>query len=234
MEAEFIMKTKIKRHRKGVSIVQNGLVLCELPREPGPAHSVWDVMSCAVRLFAPGSRMALLGFAGGGMVGSMRALGCEQEVHGVDLWAEGFEIFGEVATGWSGAVSFACEDAAEWLRRDRVPFDVIVEDLSVPLQDDVVKPPMSWGQLPPLIRRRVKKGGVVVNNLLPTPGISWADQIEACRVGPGVVVAFESFYNRVLIQGTQVGDARSCGPRLRQLMRDLGSELAGELKIRAL
>lgn len=215
-------------------MVQNGLVLCELPREPGPAHSVWDVMACAVRLFAPGSRMAMLGFAGGGMVGSMRALGCEQEVHGIDLWSGGFEIFREVATDWSGAVNFAHEDAAEWLRRDRVPFDVIVEDLSVPLRDDVVKPSISWMELPALIRRRVKKGGVVINNLLPTPGISWANQIEACRVGPGVEVGFENFFNRVLIQGEQVGNARSCGPRLRQLMRELGSELSDSLKIRTL
>ena len=215
-------------------MVQNGLVLCELPREPGPAHSVWDVMACAVRLFAPGSRMAMLGFAGGGMVGSMRALGCEQEVHGVDLWSGGFEIFREVATDWSGAVNFAHEDAAEWLRRDRVPFDVIVEDLSVPLRDDVVKPSISWMELPALIRRRVKKGGVVINNLLPTPGISWANQIEACRVGPGVEVGFENFFNRVLIQGAQVGNARSCGPRSRQLMRELGSELSDSLKIRTL
>lgn len=214
--------------------MQNGLVLCELPREPGPVHSVWDVMACAVRLFAPGSRMAMLGFAGGGMVASMRALGCEQEVHGVDCWSEGFDVFREVAASWSGAVSFAHEDAAEWLRRDRVPFDVIVEDLSVPLHDDVVKPSLSWMELPPLIRRRVKKGGVVINNLLPTPGISWTDQIEACRVGPGVVVSFESFYNRVLIQGDRVGDARSCGPRVRNLMRKLGSDLSGELKIRTL
>ena len=59
-------------------------------------------------------------------------------------------------------------------------------------------------------------------------------QIEACRVGPGVEVGFENFFNRVLIQGAQVGNARSCGPRLRQLMRELGSELSDRLKIRTL
>ena len=43
-------------------------MLCELPRLPGPTHSVWDVLACAVKLFAPGSRMAMLGFAGGGLL----------------------------------------------------------------------------------------------------------------------------------------------------------------------
>ncbi|MEC9055556.1 MAG: hypothetical protein VX633_09630, partial [Verrucomicrobiota bacterium] len=105
------METRIRHHEDGVSIEENGCVLCELPRLPGPTHSVWDVLACAVKLFAPGSRMAMLGFAGGGMVGAMRAIGCEQEVAAVDLWTKGFDIFREVAADWSGAVQFHAEDA---------------------------------------------------------------------------------------------------------------------------
>jgi len=209
-------------------------VLCELPRSPGPTHSVWDVLACAVRLFAPGSRMALLGFAAGGMVGAMRAIGCEQEVEGVDLWVEGFEVFRKIAADWSGAVRFHPEDAVAWMRRQRPLFDVIVEDLSVPLEGDVVKPGASWIDLPPLMRKRVKKSGVVISNLLPTPGISWDDLIAASRVGPGVVVEFESYYNRILIQGSGVGGARSCGYRLRKLMRLLGSDLTDDIRLRTL
>ena len=228
------MEARIRHHEDGVSIEENGCVLCELPRSPGPTHSIWDVLACAVQLFAPGSRMAMLGFAGGGMVGAMRAIGCEQEVEGVDLWAEGFEVFREVAADWSGVVHFHPEDAVAWMRRQQTLFDVIVEDLSVPLEGDVVKPEVSWVDLPPLMRRRLKKNGVVISNLLPTPGISWEEMIAACRVGSGVVVEFESYYNRVLIQGSSVGRARSCGDRLRKLMRLLGSDLTDDIRLRTL
>ena len=228
------MGTRIRHHGDRVRIEENGCVLCELPRFPGPTHSVWDVLACAVRLFAPGSRMAMLGFAGGGMVGAMRAIGCEQEVEGVDLWVEGFEVFREVAADWSGAVRFHPEDAVAWMRRQRTLFDVIVEDLSVPLEGDVVKPEVSWVDLPPLMGRKLKKSGVVISNLLPTPGISWENLIAASRVGPGVVVEFESYYNRVLIQGSDVGGARSCGYRLRKLMCLLGSDLTDDIRLRTL
>ena len=120
------------------------------------------------------------------------------------------------------------------MRRQRSLFDVIVEDLSVPLDGDVVKPKASWVDLPPLMRRRVKKSGVVISNLLPTPGISWEELIAACRVGPGLVVEFESYYNRVLIQGRSVGRARTCGGRLRRLMRLLGSDLTDGIRLRTL
>ena len=228
------MGTRIRYHEDTVSIEENGWLLCELPRLPGPTHSVWDVLACAVKLFAPGSRMAMLGFAGGGMVGAMRAIGCEQEVAAVDLWTKGFDIFREVAADWSGAVHFHAEDAVAWMRRQRMLFDVIVEDLSVPRDGDVVKPEASWIDLPPLIRRKVKKSGVVITNLLPTPGISWEKLVSAARVGPGVVVEFESYYNRVLIQGHGVGQARSSGDRLRKMMRLMGSDLAGGIRVRTL
>ena len=85
--------------------------MSELPRSPGPTHSVWDVMAAAVALFATGPRMAMLGFSGGGMVGALRALGCDQQNAGDTLGIEGFNEFEDVAKKCSGQVQFIKEDA---------------------------------------------------------------------------------------------------------------------------
>jgi hypothetical protein len=90
-------------------------------------------------------------------------------VHGVDLEEEGYRVFESVAREWGGEVAFERDDALAWMRRQRGHFDGIVEDLSVPQDGDVVKPEVSWSGLPPVIRRSVKRRGVVVSNLLPTP-----------------------------------------------------------------
>lgn len=208
-------------------------MLSELRRCPGPTHSVWDVMASAVALFTPGSRMAMLGFSGGGMVGAMRALGCDQEIAGVDLWSEGFSLFQRVAADWCGSIRFYEEDAVRWLRRQRILYDVIVEDLSVPKDGDIVKPEVSLSLLPALMRKKLIPGGVIISNLLPTPGYSWPRMIAAARTGRGVVVEFESYHNRILIQGSQLGEARAVGRHLRRIMRRFGSD-SGGVRIRSL
>ena len=228
------MTTRIRRHRGGVRIEQHGWVLTELPYRPGPTHSIFDVLAVATHLYACGPRIAVLGFAGGGMVAPLRKLGGGQVVHGVDLEEEGYRVFESVAREWGGEVAFERDDALAWMRRQRGRFDGIVEDLSVPQDGEVVKPEVSWSGLPPVIRRSVKTRGVVVSNLLPTPGMRWGELIAACRVGSGVVVGFTNFYNRVLIQGEGVGSAREAGERIRGALRTLGSDLAGEIFVRSL
>lgn len=228
------MRTRVTYHQGGVRFEQHGCILSELPSNPGCTQSVFDVLACAAVVFGKGSQLAMLGFAGGGMLAALRALGGEHSVHGVDLEAEGYEIFCKVAADWKGEVAFDCEDAAVWLQRQRRSFDVIVEDLSMPLDGDVVKPRVAWTVLPRLIQKKLKRSGLAVTNLLPTPGVTWENHIEACRVGPGVVVEFEYFFNRVLIQGRTVPNARRAGRELRAALRSLGSGLAEEMRVRSL
>ena len=228
------MAIRTRHYKNRVTIEENGCILSELPRSPGPTHSVWDVMAAAVALFATGPRMAMLGFSGGGMVGALRALGCDQQIAGVDLWSEGFDVFEDVAKEWCGPVRFYSEDAVTWLRRQRRRYDVIVEDLSVPENGDIVKPEVSLSPLPDLIRRRINRGGVIISNLLPTPGFTWQTLIASARVGPGVLVEFESYHNRVLLQGSGIGKARQSGRALRENMRILGSALAEDIRVSTL
>lgn len=225
---------RIRKHGSGVRIEQHGCVLTELPHQPGPTHSIFDVLAAAAYLYACGPRMALLGFAGGGMLAPLRKLGGEQVVQGVDLDGAGYRVFESVAQEWAGAVKFEKDDALAWMRRQRGRFDVIVEDLSIPQGGDVVKPAVSWRDLPVVIKRSVKAGGVVVWNLLPTPGVGKAEMIAACRVGPGVMVEFDYFDNRVLVQGRDVDSARIAGRRIRRALRELGSEVAEAISVRSL
>lgn len=230
------MAIKIRRHGRGVSFEQHGCVISELPAKPGPTHSVFDVLAAAVHAYSPGPRVrvAMLGFAGGGMLAPLRRLGGGHRVAGVDLSDEGYRIFREVAGEWGGVVRFAKEDAVSWMRRQTVRLDVVVEDLSISRNGDVVKPDVSWEVLPRLIEKKLKAGGVSITNLLPTPGMTWRDLIRACRHRDGVVIEFEHFYNRVVIQGRGLGTAREAGRILRAELRALGSNTADAIGVRTL
>ena len=133
-----------------------------------------------------------------------------------------------------GEVLFEESDAVTWLRGQGRRFDAIVEDLSVPIAGDVVKPSVSWEILPSIMRRKVRAPGVLISNLLPTPGVSWSEMEHAVGRGPAVVVGPEEFYNRVLIQGAPAANARAVGAHLRGALRALGSELAEGLSVRTL
>ena len=111
---------------------------------------------------------------------------------------------------------------------------MIVEDLSVPKNGDIVKPEVSLSLLPDLIRRRINRGGVIISNLLPTPGFTWQTLIASARVSPGILVEFESYHNRVLLQGSGIGKARQSGRALRENMRILGSALAEDIRVSTL
>lgn len=228
------MTTRVRKFSNGVRLLQHGCVLSEILREPGPTHSVFDVLSAALAEFSPGSRVGLLGFAGGGMLAPLRALGGEQAIEAVDLDPSGYQLYREVVGAWGGTVRFTEGEAARWLRSRRRRFDTLVEDLSVPVEGDVVKPAVSWEELPELMVRRLQAGGLIVSNLLPTPGIGFAEM--ECRVGrlaPACVVELDRFHNRILLQGRPVGSARETGRRLRGALRRLGSRLAEQVAVRS-
>ena len=178
--------------------------------------------------------LGLCWFAGGGTVAPLRKLGGEHEIHAVDLSEEGFQLFREVTSDWGGKVYFEKDDAMKWLGRQQERFDAILEDLSVPVDGDVVKPPESWEDLPVLLEKKAKVTGVVITNLLPTPGASWRKLLASCRTRQGVVVELSDFYNRILIQGAEVSSARKAGTRLRAALRMMGSGTAQAIAVRSL
>jgi hypothetical protein len=230
------MSTRVQHTRKGARLWQHGCVLSETLAAPGPTHSVFDVLAVAVSEFAPEGPVAMLGFAAGGMMAPLRAAGPTGEVRAVDLSGDGYKLYRSVTRRHPGQLSFSRMDAVDWLRGEKARFAAIVEDLSVPVDEDVVKPEVSWSVLPPLMSRRLRAGGVMVSNLLPTPGMPWGRLVASARVAasPAVLVGLHDFHNRVLIQGGRIDGARSAGGQLRSALQRIGSRLAGRITLRAL
>ncbi|HMQ20973.1 MAG TPA: hypothetical protein PKE00_00690 [Planctomycetota bacterium] len=203
--------------------------MSEVLAEPGPTHSIFDVLAAAVTLHPSTSpRVAMLGFAGGGMVAPLRALGSAARIEACDLEASGHALFEELSSAWCGDVQVDDADACAWIRKARSRFDVVVEDLSCLGEDgEETKPAVSATFLPSAIAKRVGKRGLVVTNLLPVPGVSWrALTSQVAAPWPRVVVVeFTEWENRILIAGHEVASARDVGHELGRRLEALGSDL---------
>jgi len=219
--------------RGGVRLKQHGVVVSELRSTAGPTHSVFDVLAALMVALPTSGDAALLGFSAGGMVAPLAALGWELPLAAVDLDAKAFAVFRRLCPQWQSRVKFYRAEAGEWLRRRRIRFGMLVEDLSVPEAGDVVKPTVSWGDLPELIRRRLHPEGVAVFNLLPYPKRPWGRSIPPVRgrFRAALELRFRDYENRILIVGERLPSARCLASRLRRLLRELGSRQAGRIRV---
>jgi hypothetical protein len=227
---------KIVRTRRGARIVEGGLVLSEIRRDPGPTNSLFDVLAAAVAALVPGTKVAVLGFAGGGIVAPLRALGFGHPIHAVDLSLEGEALFRSLAGPWAGEVEVDEDDAVRWLRRRRTTWHLILEDLSATTSLGVTKPAASLDVLPALMKRRLGPRGLAVTNVLPVPGLAW-DDLLASLAEPwehAVVVHLEAWENRVLVASRAPLDARAVSRTLRRHLDALGSNQARGLAVRTL
>ena len=226
----------MERFPGGARLVQGDVVLSEVRAAPGPTHDLFDVMAAAVAAFAPGPRLAMLGFAAGGVLAPLRALGWDHPVEAVDLDLAGVELFHELCGSWAGEVRVDREDALAWLARRRRRYDAIVEDLSVPGIEGGTKPPVSLDGLPELVPRRLAPGGIAVVNLLPVPGMGWGEIVAAAGAGyrSRLLVEFELWENRVLLGGEALPPARRAGRILRERLRSIGSREVDRLRVRTL
>jgi spermidine synthase len=225
---------KVVRTRSGARLIQGGLILSELRAEPGPTHTLFDVLGAALAALSPGPRVAILGFAAGGVVAPMRALGFAGPIHAVDLDLRGEGLFRHLSGGWAGEVSVAHEDAAAFLRRPATPWDAILDDLSVERDGVVTKPRASLGDLPGLAATRLSPGGVYLANLLPIPGVPWTEALEraAHPWRRARAVHFQEYENRVVVAGPRIPAAGLVSRRLRAALRLLGSRQADRVSVR--
>ncbi|PIE23295.1 MAG: hypothetical protein CSA62_07815 [Planctomycetota bacterium] len=225
---------RIVRTARGARLLQGGAVVSEVLSAPGPTHSLFDVLAASIAMFARGDRLALLGFAGGGLVAPLRAMGCFHPLRAVDLSAEGEQLFRELSSPWCAEVRVEIEDAAHWLRRQRARFDLILEDLSVLGPEGETKPELSYQLLPQLIADRLSSHGVAVYNLLPVPKRSMKGLVrQVVRAhGAGVQLLLDDFENRVVLAGPGLPEAREIGSLLRRGLRALGSEQAERILVR--
>lgn len=219
--------------RRGVRIVQNGIVLSEVLDRPGPTHSVVDVMAAAVCGFHAGPRLALLGFEGGGMLAPLRAMGGVQSVDAVDTSRRSEPVFEMLCRKWCGEVRFHHQDAEAWLCAARGPFDGIIEDISISRGEEVVQPEAVWTILPQLVRHRLSSEGVAVFNLLKPVEIAWnaaiGQVVKAFRTAH--VVLFDDFENRLVIGGNHGLSAREISARMRQELKRIRSRLADRISV---
>ena len=70
-----LRRMRIVRLRRRARILDGPDVLSEILDHPGPTDTMFDVLAACVAAFAPGPRVAILGFAGGGIVAPLRAMG---------------------------------------------------------------------------------------------------------------------------------------------------------------
>ena len=227
---------KVVRTRRGARLVQDDVVLSEMLARPGPTHTFFDVLAAAVAALAPGPRFAMLGFAGGGVLAPLRAMGFEHPVETVDLSRAGLGLFRDISDAWAGAVHFAQADAAVWLRRRRARYDVIMDDLSTPSSAGVVKPCLSFDPLPTLIRDRLRPSGIAITNLLSQPDTPWASLLAqvAWPHKRSVVIALNEYENRIVIAGGALGTAAHVSRRVRAALRSIGSHQASKIAVRTL
>jgi spermidine synthase len=227
---------KVVKTARGARIVEGDVVLSEIRATPGPTHSLFDVLAACVAALAPGPRCAVLGFAGGGMIAPLRAMGFTSPLVAVDLSRDGERVFRRLSRTWAGRVGLAQADAVEWLRRQRSPFDLIVEDLSVPSPAGTVKPYASFDTLPSLVRARLRPRGVAVTNLLPLPGTSWSALLARVALPHrrAVVLTLDEYENRFVLAGRALPTAAEVSLRVRRALRGIGSYQAKLIRLRTL
>lgn len=220
--------------QSGLRMIQHGTVLSEVKQNPGPSHSVVDVIAAVIQATASGPRVAMLGFAGGGVLAPLRALGEVHEVAAVDLDESGWGVFQRLCATWAGKVSFECADACALLRDNTRRYDVIVEDLSVAMDGEVVKPAATWSELPPLIYHRLKARGVAIFNLIHPSQGSWEHGIRGVLKNgfSARVVEFAEYENRLLIAAENLPPARKLGAQIRGHLKMIQSQLASRISVR--
>jgi len=226
---------RIVKTRRGVRLVEGDVILSEVLARPGATHTLFDVLAACVAALAPGPHVGLLGFAAGGMVAPLRAMGFEAPLEAVDLDPEGVRIFDDLSREWAGHVHVARMDAVEWLRV-QAPFDLIVEDLSVPSPAGTIKPYVSSDPLPGLVRDRLRSGGVAVTNLLPLPGTPWPSLLArvAHPHGRAAVLELDEYENRFVLAGAGLPDTPDASRRIRAALAAIGSDQARKIRLRTL
>lgn len=232
--------TSVRRTRRGWRLSQHGTVLSEVLRQPGPTHSVFDVLAAACLAGPPVQDIALLGFGGGSVVAALRALGCQARIHAVDLDPTGFELLRKAGAPWLQPFEWHHADAMEWLRSSG-RFDAIVDDLSIPRNGDVEKPDATWDTLPALVADRLRSEGLAIFNLLRSARLGWTRGIEqiGARFRNGVMIHLDAFENRILvaqndrpIAASSALRPREFGAVLRSRLRALASRQSTAVRVR--
>ena len=227
---------RVVRTHQGARIEQGDLVLSEIRSEPGPTDSLFDVLAACMASLVPGHRAAVLGFAGGGLVAPLRAMGFGHPLTAVDLSLQYEPLFRELSEPWCGHVDVVQAEASAWLKRDDRSWDLLLDDLSADGPQGETKPEVSLTTLPDLMARRLQPRGIAVTNVLPVPSVAWRTLLPtlARPYRRAHVLTFDAWENRVLIAGNHLGTARETAAPIRHALRVIGSGEVYGLSVREL
>jgi hypothetical protein len=226
---------RVIRTAYGARVVDGRSFLSKVRDTPGPTDEVFDVLAAAIAE-APAGPAAVLGFAGGGMISPLRAMGDRRPIEAVDLDVSAEPLFRELCGGWCGTVRVDHGEAAAWLATRRTRFAAITDDLSTEGRDGATKPRSSLEALPGTIAARLRRDGWAIANALPVEGLSWAALVgRLAGALPEVrVVHLHDHENRVVIAGRRLPGARALSARLRARLAAIGSSQARKIGVRTL
>lgn len=227
---------KLIRTRNGARLVEAGTVVSEILRAPGPSHTLFDVLAAAAAALTPGPRVLLLGFAGGGIVAPLRAMGFDGELEAVDLSLDGARIFRELSAAWAGEVRVHPAEASAWIGNDLRRWDLVVEDLFLDGPSGMAKPDVCRAQLPRLLARRLGPRSVAVVNVLPVPGLAFRELVQPL-VAPyprRLVVHLDEYENKLVLGGRALAGARAVSHALRGALRGIGSKQARRISVESI
>lgn len=222
--------------RQGIRLLQHGTILSEIVRQPGPTDTTADVLAALVSALPTKSPLALLGFAGGSLVAPLRALHCQHEIQAVDLDDRGYDLFRKVCRSFAQGVVFQQAEASAWLQSRPGRYNVVVEDLSVPENDDVTIPEIVWTTLPELIRCRLQPAGFAIYNLLRPPTQSWSRLLRqvSAPFACAAQVLFRDFENRIVVAARNLPPTVQLSRKVRAALARLGSTLSDRITLRTL
>ena len=194
-------RVELRRVRHGLELRIDGTQASVYRPGGGVTGVVWWALASPVLLLPPSRRrrVLVLGLAAGSVARAVRALDPGAEIVGVERDGEVLRLarrhFGldrlrlEVVVG----------DALDYLRRERRLFDIVVEDLFVGPSRSVRKPAWLLGEGYRLIRRRLRRGGLVVSNTIHET----ADVVRVMRPSGGRVVTLDvrGHWNAIAVCG---------------------------------
>lgn len=224
----------IRRTRHGLRLSQHGVVISELRTNPGPTHSVFDILAALIDALPTRQPIGVLGFAGGGLMAPLHGLGWKGTFDTVDLDEGSYSLFREHCPSWEKSVRWHHGDALVWLRGHRTRFGLLLEDLSIPRDGDVTKPDICWNELPGLIRDRLEPGGVALFNLLVPRSGRWSPDLPrlASHFAESRVIHFDEYDNRILVAGQILPSARDLSARLASRLEKLRSRQFRRIHVR--
>lgn len=226
---------KIIDEGRTIRMDQQGSILSHLSKEPGPTDSLFDILAAILHTFSMGPHIAVLGFAGGGIMGPLRAMHGEETIHAVDLDSSGHSLFIRHGRSWAEDLRYQEAEAGAWLKASKRRFDAIFEDLSIPAQSEVEKPTISLKEIPHLAAKRLKPKGIYLANLFPPLKDGWTRTLEtvASSYQRAVLICPDDYYNRLVLAGNFTDSVRDIRSKLNYALDYIGSEQANAFSIRS-